>query len=639
MTTTLPRELVDWVNREFPRPRVDPSLSTSSGTCSSPYLYLAHGLKQRTKRNKQPPWIWLKEWLEQCYEWLISDANLQPTTADGLQAIKDGIYTQLIQSDLVDSMLHGTGLPPNISQPGTSTTLTGQPVLVQIVSMTDIGVGAYNLNQTRVVREERIKAGGTPGEDEEQADEDVLGEGPVPKYQRSMLKLELSDGVTTMRAIEYRALPDLTLGVTPIGYKMLIKDVMVRRGIAFLEPKCVVMKGPPSVTPESEARHAMEFARSLRRRLGLPEPAEAPGAPAPAPLAQVPAPPVQQQIAPPITRPPLRTIPRPPSPPLLQTNSTLNGDEDQPRRRRVPNNSSYAISSGTTLVASPSRSNSNNVVGLTRNTPTVDLTQDLADDSGMPLFYSGNSTDEEREFYEQLGGPSSSPTKSKGKLKPKKPSIIDVDAIMDEVNQPQASSSRQPPPLAHRNPRNPKGSKKQRQPGDDHTELPTSDYGSEPDLSTTFYDELDRAEEVALQSMATSQPTSSAVQREGITAANTALNAVTGSGHASVSVETQAQTASSSTLHESSSGNPPRRLGQEWSVITISDNEDNEDKENTPPPSRNVRRRTENNGGGRGQPQSQQPGGSQWSQISSRTGKPIVMADNSRDIIDLSDSD
>lgn len=47
---------------------------------------------------------------------------------------------------------------------------------------------------------------------------------------------------------------------------MLLKDVMIRRGIAFLEPENVVMKGHK--TEEREANQDSDFVRALRRRLG-----------------------------------------------------------------------------------------------------------------------------------------------------------------------------------------------------------------------------------------------------------------------------------------------------------------------------------------------------------------------------------
>jgi RecQ-mediated genome instability protein 1 len=113
-------------------------------------------------------------------------------------------------------MVHGTGLPTNIAQLDL-TTLHGQPVLVQIMSITEIGVSAHRLNQTMQTRMERMAAGEV---EEGDGDVDVEGEG-LPNYPREMLKFELSDGATILRAIEYRALPELALGVTPLGYKVV----------------------------------------------------------------------------------------------------------------------------------------------------------------------------------------------------------------------------------------------------------------------------------------------------------------------------------------------------------------------------------------------------------------------------------
>jgi RecQ-mediated genome instability protein 1 len=47
---------------------------------------------------------------------------------------------------------------------------------------------------------------------------------------------------------------------------MLLKDVLIRRGIGFLEPNCVVMKGYQ--TSDHDEFREVNFARSLRLRLG-----------------------------------------------------------------------------------------------------------------------------------------------------------------------------------------------------------------------------------------------------------------------------------------------------------------------------------------------------------------------------------
>ena len=45
-------------------------------------------------------------------------------------------------------------------------------------------------------------------------------DGPIPRYPRSMLQFRISDGSTEIDAIEYRKIPELELGETPLGYKV-----------------------------------------------------------------------------------------------------------------------------------------------------------------------------------------------------------------------------------------------------------------------------------------------------------------------------------------------------------------------------------------------------------------------------------
>lgn len=105
-----------------------------------------------------------------------------------------------------------------------TTILMGPPILVQITSISDIGMSAYKLDQTRQAREERIRASGGVTQqcnrNEEEVDEEYIGEGPLPKYQRSMLKFEITDGHTLMQAVEYRKIPEFDLSETPLGYKV-----------------------------------------------------------------------------------------------------------------------------------------------------------------------------------------------------------------------------------------------------------------------------------------------------------------------------------------------------------------------------------------------------------------------------------
>jgi len=74
------------------------------------------------------------------------------------------------------------------------------------------------LKNTRQMRIDRADLIGLGGEEVQgQVEED---EGPIPKYTRSMLKFKLSDGSNSLDAIEYRRIPQLDLGETPLGFKV-----------------------------------------------------------------------------------------------------------------------------------------------------------------------------------------------------------------------------------------------------------------------------------------------------------------------------------------------------------------------------------------------------------------------------------
>ncbi|KAF8632264.1 hypothetical protein AX15_002009 [Amanita polypyramis BW_CC] len=278
------------------------------------------------------------DWLSDCAEWLWDDQKLSPDA--NFQTFITALEHQLLSSDLRDSMLRGAGLPCNIARSNTNTVLTGPPILVEIAAMMEIAHSAFNLEQVRVAREERLRSGhATQNDDADEGDIDV-DEGPPPKYPRGTLRLELTDGTTSLPAIEYRPLPNIILDVTPLGCKILLKNTKIRNGIAWLEPETVVMKG--FSTKDREVNQKLDFACGLRVRMGLPLAQPTQGtAPAAATI-----------------RSPLRDISPPPPPELPR-----NDDEVlENRKRRVPSTSMTLTNSHTApiqvenrLIASSSR--------------------------------------------------------------------------------------------------------------------------------------------------------------------------------------------------------------------------------------------------------------------------------------------
>jgi len=140
--------------------------------------------------------------------------------------VTDTVEEALLDSDLKDSMQPGTGFPEDLTI-ASDLTVQGSPILVQIVDITEIGHSAFSLTNVRQTRLDQEDLAGLAKENEEedengnqnQADEDA---GPIPKYPRSMLKLQLSDGTVTMPAIEFKRIPGLELGVTPLGCKVIV---------------------------------------------------------------------------------------------------------------------------------------------------------------------------------------------------------------------------------------------------------------------------------------------------------------------------------------------------------------------------------------------------------------------------------
>ncbi|CAE7219710.1 unnamed protein product [Rhizoctonia solani] len=260
-----PPRLVNWLKATYARPQVNP------------------------------------EWLGACYDYITGELGVSP---DDFESLKTHVEEQLLQSSLTDSAARNTGFPdPN------SHGIQIKNTLCEVVALTEIGHSAFTLKNVRQARVDKEDLAGLAGDLEDGEDYSI------PKYPRSMLRFELSDGTKTMRAIEYRRIPDLELGTTPLGTKIYIKEVNVRRGIIYLEPKGIQIKGYQ--TEELEEGQDRNFVRGLRLRMRLPE--EDPDADRNSnterqPQARVQEPPIAPQSA--TTR-----VANNPLPPSVETNS------------------------------------------------------------------------------------------------------------------------------------------------------------------------------------------------------------------------------------------------------------------------------------------------------------------------------
>lgn len=210
-----------------------------------------------------------QEWVSDCSDWISSELGLDPTR--NFDQFIHHVEAQLLQSNLADSTVPGSGIDPLLvaSNPGPARprpstarrtarhappqkkTTGATPLLVEIKSITEIAHSAFNLLNTHQTRLDRADLGLAHEDNnaELHPDED---EGPVPKFPRGMLRFELSDGLTTFRAIEFRSLPQLELSTTPLGYKVRILSIS-----PFTHPhrpsRCFLNPHPYAMAPHSSS--------------------------------------------------------------------------------------------------------------------------------------------------------------------------------------------------------------------------------------------------------------------------------------------------------------------------------------------------------------------------------------------------
>jgi RecQ-mediated genome instability protein 1 len=159
---------------------------------------------------------------------VVEEHGLNPAT--DMAKIMEHVESQLLMSDLADSMISGSGLPhdaPSLQKGA----LSGPPVLVQVSALTEIGHSAFSLMNIRQAKIDRADLSGLARGDNENNNNDEADEGPVPNYPRSMLHFQISDGTIRLNAIEYRKIPQLDLENTPLGYKVYTSSLFGKRPV------------------------------------------------------------------------------------------------------------------------------------------------------------------------------------------------------------------------------------------------------------------------------------------------------------------------------------------------------------------------------------------------------------------------
>ncbi|ORX38447.1 hypothetical protein BD324DRAFT_620897 [Kockovaella imperatae] len=211
---------------------------------------LVNALRRRYAAPRVDP-----EWVRQCAQALIED---------GQQATLEAVHDQFLWSNLAHSTLPSNATPadPSSSQ---SALLFVEPTLLQIESITEIGSSAFQLQNTVNMRRVVIEGRTRIRRIDDPADGEEVDDANMPVYPRGMLRFELSDGRSKVRAIEYKRLNGLKLGETPLGCKLLVHRVRSVRGILLLQPENTDIIG--GMIEDLEAKQAECFISSLKARM------------------------------------------------------------------------------------------------------------------------------------------------------------------------------------------------------------------------------------------------------------------------------------------------------------------------------------------------------------------------------------
>ncbi|WWC93499.1 hypothetical protein V866_000334 [Kwoniella sp. B9012] len=191
---------------------------------------------------------------------------VQALTDAGRQVSIDEVHTQFLYSDLSQSTLLSRSFPSAQTELH-EIVLFPRPTILQIHHVSEIGHSAFQIQHTMEQRSE-VLSGQTliRRMDDEEENENEVDSGKVPPYPRSMLKLELSDGRRTVKAMEYRRINGLVLGQTSLGCKLVCQNVKCLRDTLLLTPENTQVI--ESSVEHLEAIQKEQFLNDLKRRMG-----------------------------------------------------------------------------------------------------------------------------------------------------------------------------------------------------------------------------------------------------------------------------------------------------------------------------------------------------------------------------------
>ncbi|CAO1638469.1 unnamed protein product [Sympodiomycopsis kandeliae] len=222
-----------------------------------------------TSSANVPPAV--RNWLKSQYRdapiketWLVETVRNGSKESNGNSptALVQYVKHALLNTSLANSLEKGT-LPAGISK--SKQTVLGGPTLLEIVGKLDIGISAQTqLDVLEARRQARLTIGGlseeahlnadvpVAKEQEQEEDTDHMAEFnateeaaslPATVFPRSTLQLKLSDGFTTITAIEHKKISSLSMTDPPMGAKIVLRGAKVKQGYILLSPDVVEIKG------------------------------------------------------------------------------------------------------------------------------------------------------------------------------------------------------------------------------------------------------------------------------------------------------------------------------------------------------------------------------------------------------------
>ncbi|KAJ3524982.1 hypothetical protein NMY22_g10770 [Coprinellus aureogranulatus] len=148
----------------------------------------------------------------------------------------------MVGGSLEEMTIPGTGLPTNIQSDRAFAVIEG-PVILEVKSVTDLGVSAFTLEKVRIERDgihysemlSLARAGKCKWLTKFREE--------LPAYPRKCLEFTLTDGHTNLRAVELERLLGFNLGSISPGLKIRLKNFPVIEGVAYIQNRNIERVG------------------------------------------------------------------------------------------------------------------------------------------------------------------------------------------------------------------------------------------------------------------------------------------------------------------------------------------------------------------------------------------------------------